>query len=86
MATWGTNQIRNSSLTQAFLCDRNPYGTGPTKEPTTPEDTLVVYNETLKNPNVDPHLIYPAGQSAGTATIVVLLADHPDLWRGAIMI
>jgi dipeptidyl aminopeptidase/acylaminoacyl peptidase len=69
-----------------FYVTVNPYGRGFPQAPTTPEDTLAVYNEMLKNPNVDPHRIYLSGESLGTATIATLLTDHPDLWRGAILL
>lgn len=54
--------------------------------PTEPEDAVAVYNEMLKNPNIDPHRIYVSGESAGTSTVASLLDAHPDLWRGAIIL
>jgi dipeptidyl aminopeptidase/acylaminoacyl peptidase len=63
-----------------------PYGVGRPDHPTDPEDTLAVYREMLKNPNVDPKRIYLFGESAGTGIITQLLEEHPELWRGAIML
>ncbi|MGN6644120.1 MAG: alpha/beta hydrolase family protein, partial [Verrucomicrobiota bacterium] len=64
----------------------NPVGVGRPEMPTRPEDTFTVYNELLKHPNVDPKRIYLFGSSAGTASSVRILAEHPELWRGAIML
>jgi hypothetical protein len=64
----------------------HPYGGGSPRQPTEAEDMAAVYNEVLKNPNVDPHRIYISGESAGTYTIARLLEDHPDFWRGAILL
>jgi hypothetical protein len=69
-----------------FYVTVNPYGQGFPKGPTTPEDTLAVHDEILKNPNVDPRRIYLSGESLGTATIATLIDQHPDLWRGAILL
>jgi dipeptidyl aminopeptidase/acylaminoacyl peptidase len=69
-----------------FYVTVNPYGQGFPKAATTPEDTLAVYNEILKNPKVDPHRIYLSGESLGTVTIAQLLDEHHDLWRGAILL
>jgi dipeptidyl aminopeptidase/acylaminoacyl peptidase len=69
-----------------FYVTVNPYGVGRPDSPTDPDDTLAVYKEILKNPNVDPHRIYLFGESAGTVSISTLLTEHPDLWRGAIML
>lgn len=69
-----------------FYVTVNPYGKGFPEQPTTPEDTVAVYNEILKNRNVDPHRIYLGGQSAGTVTVTILLENHPKLWRGAFFI
>jgi hypothetical protein len=69
-----------------FYVTVNPYGIGRPEHPTNPDDTLAVYHEILKNPNVDPHRIYLLGESAGTGTVALLLEEHPELWRGAIML
>jgi hypothetical protein len=69
-----------------FYVTVNLYGQGFPKAATTPEDTLAVYNEILKNPNVDLKRIYLSGESLGTVTIAKLLEDHSDLWRGAILL
>src|SRR5579862_1444039 len=49
------------------------------------EETLAVYNELLKNPNVDPHRIYVSGHSASTREACQLATDFPELWRGVIL-
>jgi len=50
------------------------------------QDTLAVYNELLRNPNVDPHRIFIAGSSASTALVAELVDHDPSLWRGAALL
>jgi hypothetical protein len=69
-----------------FYFTATPFGTGEANAPTNPEDALAVYKEMLKNPNIDPKRIYVFGESAGTGTISELLVEHPQLWRGAVML
>src|SRR6185437_7499596 len=69
-----------------FFVAVNPYGRGRPDTATDPEDTLAVYNQMIKNTNVDPHRIYVSGESAGTRSIAALLAEHSELWRGAIIL
>jgi Tol biopolymer transport system component len=68
-----------------FFVAVNPYGSGSPERPTLPEEMLAVYQEMLKNPNIDPKRIYLSGESAGAYTIARLLEDHPDFWRGALL-
>lgn len=51
-----------------------------------PEPILAVYDELLKNPNVDPRRIYLAGSSSHTVVVADLVGEHPDLFRGAILL
>jgi hypothetical protein len=74
--------LANAGIFFVAVCK---YGQGRGEFPPEPEDTLAVYNEIIKNPNVDPRRIYLIGESAGTAPIANLLTDHPELWRGAII-
>ena len=47
-------------------------------------DILAVYNELMKNPNIDPHRIYLAGASASCPVVSQLVDYNPAMWRGAI--
>jgi len=50
-----------------------------------PEDILAVYNELLKNPNIDASRIYIYGRSFSTGAVTEMVNDYPDLWRGMIL-
>ena len=50
-----------------------------------PEDILAVYNELLKNPNVDPKRIYICGRSFSTGAVTAMVDGYPDLWHGVIL-
>jgi len=51
-----------------------------------PEPILAVYDQLLKNRNVDPHRIYLAGLSLRTAVVAGLVDEHPGLLRGVILL
>ncbi len=50
---------------------------------TSPADIMQLYQDLLKNPNVDPARVYLAGTSAGSRGISSLINAKPSLWRGA---
>ena len=50
------------------------------------DDALAVYHEILKIPTIDPSRIYVAGLSISTSRASTLINDHPDLWRGVILV
>ena len=69
-----------------FYVTASPYGRGIVAGGVQPADTVAVYQELLKNPNVDPRRIYVGGERHGSANIDVLLENWPELWRGAIIL
>jgi hypothetical protein len=48
-------------------------------------DIMAVYDDVIKNPNVDTNNIYLLGISAGASTVNWLIEQKPTLWRGAIL-
>lgn len=52
----------------------------------TEENTLAVYHALLKNPNIDPHRIYIVGESITTGMASHLVTEHPEMWRGLILV
>jgi hypothetical protein len=49
-------------------------------------DALAVYDDLVKNPNVDPHRIYIAGVCASTTIVSQLIDYNPAMWRGALFL
>jgi dienelactone hydrolase len=50
------------------------------------DNILTVYDEMLKNPNIDPHRVYITGSSVRTRVVSALVDYKPALWRGAILL
>jgi len=50
------------------------------------KDVFAVYQELLKNPNIDRKRVYLMAYSAGSQTIDDLFLEHPRLWQGIIII
>jgi hypothetical protein len=50
-----------------------------------PVDILAVYNELLKNPDIDTNRIYICGRSYSTSTVKTMVNDYPNLWCGVIL-
>jgi len=50
------------------------------------DDVLTVYDELLKNPNIDPHRIYLSGPSASTSIVSQLVMNNPAMWRGMLLL
>jgi dipeptidyl aminopeptidase/acylaminoacyl peptidase len=70
-----------------FYVSVNRHGLASSDDMTTAfDDILAVYDELIKNPNVDPHRIYIAGECASTAIVSQLVDYNPAMWRGAIML
>ncbi|HWY29501.1 MAG TPA: hypothetical protein VNX46_02025, partial [Candidatus Acidoferrum sp.] len=71
-----------------FCVSQNHFGKDYFKYPTCPsfEDTLAVYHDMLRNPNVDPHRVYICGESASTSGACRLAEMYPGLWRGVILL
>lgn len=49
------------------------------------ENVLAVYEELLKNPNIDPQRVYLASVSKSTALASELVNAFPEKWRGVIL-
>jgi len=50
-----------------------------------PEAILAIYEELLKNPNIDPKRIYISGRSFSTGAVKKMADYHAALWRGVIL-
>jgi predicted esterase len=50
-----------------------------------PADILAVYNEMLKNRNIDSKRIYICGRSFSTGAVTEMANDYTILWRGIIL-
>jgi DNA-directed RNA polymerase subunit RPC12/RpoP len=50
-----------------------------------PGEILAIYNDMLKNPNVDTNRIYICGRSFTTANLTAMVNQYPYLWRGAVL-
>lgn len=49
------------------------------------EATLAIYDQLLKNPNIDPKRIYIGGRSFSTMAVNEMADYHTDLWKGIIL-
>ena len=57
------------------------FGVTPTEE-----NTLAVYDTLMKNPSIDPHRIYIVGESITTGIAAQLVNEHPEMWRGLVLV
>ena len=69
-----------------FYVSPNRFGTNRWDAMPELEDTVAVYRELLKHPNVDPDRIYLSGHSVSTTRTCELANMHPQWWRGIILI
>ena len=49
------------------------------------EDVMAVYQDTIKNPDIDTNRVYVLGISEGASAAADLLESNPTLWYGAIL-
>ena len=68
-----------------FYYAANRYGLNDWKLVAKPEDILAVYNNLIKNPNVDTNRIYICGRSYSTMAVTTMVNEHPDFWHGVIL-
>jgi hypothetical protein len=67
-----------------YVCIQRP-GWGEGLE-TWPDDVMRAREILARNPNIDTHRIYLSAASAETFYLNQLVAEKPDLWRGAILL
>jgi len=68
-----------------FYVSANRFGLNDWQMVAKPENILAVYDQLLKNPNIDPKRIYICGRSFSTGAETAMVDDHPELWRGVIL-
>lgn len=87
--SWGRYDQNSQAMANAgiFCVSQNYYGQD-SLSPSSPDfqNTLAVYRDMLRNPNVDPHRIYICGESASSTGACQLVETYPDLWRGLILL
>ena len=68
-----------------FYVSANRFGLNDWQMVAKPESILAIYEQTLKNPNIDPKRIYIYGRSFSTGAETAMVDGHPELWRGVIL-
>jgi hypothetical protein len=88
--SWGRYDQNAQAMANAgiFCVAQNRYGKDYLYRPFSPDlaDTLVVYRDILRNPNVDPHRIYICGESASASGACQLFEKYPSLWKGIVLL
>jgi hypothetical protein len=68
-----------------FYVSANRLGLNDWQSVAKAEATLAIYEQLLKNPNIDPKRIYIGGRSFSTTAVSEMADHHVELWRGIIL-
>lgn len=69
-----------------FYVAENASKTNKISMPIKFDDVEAIYQQLLNNPNIDNRRIYILGQNGSTEAAASLATDHPEMWRGVILV